>query len=416
MKQSIIKKYQIIDLNNIQEVCNARDKFIDIFGKSLIDSAETFEAVSKITHLTTPQYKNGTHPFFEYWHAYKEDVANIIKTGRFSLSTKTIFLINALNYLILLGNIKNGQRIIKSALHKDTFFSAIFEAQTAVQYSKSYEVEVIQEKDDSKTPDLKLKCGNKKIFIECKSLQDFSVQNNRHLQETFDKIFDCCIKHKQSNVVSIKVGKNLDRKDCQRIVKTISDTITKNITGTFIRDDNRIAYTIQKLRDWDVPFIGNGITINRPNNSMFEARGEFKTNGVGLISEAKNFIIVEAESAPDIDFMKRIQGEIKKARKQLPKNKSNLLHIQLPIHADIDFEQVIDTNYYEIKHRLEQDTTNINAIVLSNSHNLLRNHDYRVPLVQHVVIPNKNSATAMPSQFKHIGTIYIPTINVTTEK
>ena len=44
------------------------------------------------------------------------------------------------------------------------------------------------------------------------------------------------------------------------------------------------------------------------------------------------------------------------------------------------------------------------------------NHDYRVPLVQHVIIPNKNSATTMPPQFVHTGTIYIPNINVSAEK
>ena len=123
-----------------------------------------------------------SHPFAQFLQTFKTNIEASKKNGYLVLSNDSHMLLNLISHLKAIECLPNAERIIENIKGKSTFYSAIFEAYVAFAYhSKGYEIEIVKERPDisRKTCDLKIKAGEKIIYIECKSLEDFSIKKTR---------------------------------------------------------------------------------------------------------------------------------------------------------------------------------------------------------------------------------------------
>lgn len=263
-----------------------------------------------------------------------------------------------------------------------------------------YNIEIIEEnqKEGEKSPDFLLQINNQNIYIECKAIEDFEISNNIEYQKIIQKLNDYCQKKQKSNSIIIKTGENFSKSNTSCILSKIYHLIDKNSNIETKIDELGIEVIIQKILEWNKPIYGE-IKINHRNNANFTLQSQMKILDNGTI-EQKNLILVGIEAKPILNFEKRINNEITRARKQLMHNQYNILHIQLPISNDINFEKYIDNNYNNIKEYLENYARKINAVIISNPMYSYKRNSPEIQTIQSVIIPNCRAKKPIDFDFK----------------
>jgi hypothetical protein len=290
--------------------------------------------------------------------------------------------------LLDIEKLTNLERLIKSLLQKNTFYSAAFEIQTAKIYSVLYKVQINEEGvNNNRTPDFtifdKYNKG-KKINIECKSLEDYDIQNHSACEVLIDKVQKFCRDNNKSYNIAIKTGEKFYQSDINKIVSNIINLIKNNSTGIYNNTEDNIEVKLDKLDNFD------GTKCSK----IFIGNPEQYTSLELLPNGFFNLTFIGTESKPNINFDKQIFNEINTARKQLIKDELNILHIQLPFSSNLNYEHYIHNNYATIKNVLETDAKRINAVVISNS-------IYQTPNMQFFVIPNCNARKTIDFDFKY---------------
>ncbi len=385
-----------VTLDNIAE---HKISFRKLFGNNFIDMAEDYS--QQITHSSLKKQYKKYSPFFDFWHEYNLDIKRSQEQKKLSISIKTHFILNLLEQLQNISHLANFSRIITNLCSKGTFYSAAFEASIASLYISSYPVTVTEE-GTSKSPDFNITLlSNEKIYIECKSLEDFSIENNKVFNEIVHKVEKLCRRNKKSNFVVLKTAGNLGQETIDLIVKRIRDIILNDWFGDYIfnvNGTNLICHN-RKIAEWDRVSSYGSISVRHPDNCVnFSIAFKVEETPFG-IQKNSNIILVAVENYPILNFEKRIKNEIKKASKQLPREKCNILHIQLPISDTLDFENYINKNYMEIQSLLENTTHNINILIISRTlYNLKNLYDFPYQLSLFV---NTKAQTNIPKNFKY---------------
>ncbi len=384
-----------VNQNNLESYISDFELFL---GKSFIDAANNYIANNNVGIKNCTDKK--VHPFYKYWNSYINDIKNTKEHNKLHISRETIFILELLSNIKDIKNKKNISRIINSLLQHNTYYSAVFETQILAYYSSRYNIEIIEENqiEGEKSPDFLLQTNNKNIYIECKALEDFEINNNIEYQKIIQKLNDYCQKKQKSNSVIIKTGENFSKSNTNNILSKIYCLINKNSNIVTKIDELGIEVIIQKISEWDKPIYG-AIKINHPNNANFTIQTQMKILNNGTI-EQRNLILVGIEAKPILNFEKRINNEITKARKQLKSDKCNLLHLQLPISDDINFEKYIDENYNNIKEYIENYARRINAVIISNPMYSYKKNSPEIQTIQSVIIPNCRANKPINFDFK----------------
>ena len=384
-----------VNQNNLENFISDFELF---FGKSFINAANNYIDNNNVRIKNCTNQK--AHPFYKYWKAYINDIKNTKEKQKLQISRDTIFILELLSNIKDIKNKKNSSRIINSLLQHNTFYSAVFETQILAYYSSTYNIEIIEENkiEGEKSPDFLLQTNNKNIYIECKALEDFEIDNNIQYQKIIQNLNDYCQKKQKSNLIIIKTGENFSKSNTNNILSKIYKLINKNSNIETRIDELDIEVIIQKILDWDKPIYG-GIRINHPNNASFTLRSQIKIHDNRNI-EQTNLILVGIEAKPILNFEKRINNEITRARKQLKSNQCNILHLQLPISDDINFEKYIDDNYNNIKEYLENYARRINAVIISNPMYSYKKNSPEIQTMQSAIIPNCRASKPIDFDFK----------------
>lgn len=401
---------------------NNLENFISDFelclGKSFIDAANDYIANNNAGIKNCTNQK--VHPFYKYWNIYHNDIKNTKEKQKLYISRGTIFILELLSNIQDIKNKKNSLRIINSLLQHNTFYSAVFETQILAYYSSMYNIEIIEENktEGEKNPDFLIQTNNKNIYIECKALEDFEIDNNIEYQKIIQNLNDYCQKKQKSNLIIIKTGRNFSKSNTNSILSKIYRLINKNSNIETKIDELDIEVVIHKILEWDKPIYG-GIRINHPGKASFILQSQMKILDNG-IPEQKNLILVGIESKPILNFEKRINNEIKRARKQLKSRQYNILHLQLPISDDINFEKYIDSNYNNIKEYIENYARRINAVIISNPMYYYKKNIPEIQSIQSIIIPNCRANTPIDFDFKmpYSTTVYknIPDLKIKNNK
>jgi len=384
-----------INVKNIESFMNEYAAFL---GEKFIEEADAY--------IRNPKYKNNQnknyHPFFEYWSIFDSDIKTTKEINQLHISHKTFFLLDLLSNLKLLSKKYNISRLINSLLVQNKFYSSIFEIQILEMYSHFYNMQILEESSNSKSSDflLHLPSGDL-IYIECKALQDFEIAKNNEYKKLITRLQLFCKNKQKSIILIIKAGENFHKQNLDNIVNQIKKYIINYQCGEFKLLDLEIEFCIMPIAEWNVAQYGNGeILINHPPNAQFELTCEAEVLFNGVIAH-KNFILIGVESKPILNFEKRIEAEIKKAKQQIPSDKSGIIHMQLPIHEEFDFEDYINKNFEKLKRILMNKTTRVNSLVISNPIYNMKNFNANISNIQYYVIPNMNVAKEIHPNFKY---------------
>lgn len=383
---------------NLENIKKQKESFRQLLGEEFIRGAEEYSQLYAQGELK--QQPKGYTPFFDFWHSYNLDIETSQKQKQLVLSPRTYFLFDLLDQLYMISDLPNFLRIVKKLRVKNTFYSAAYEASVAALYKSFYSLNIIEE-GNSKSPDFDITLpSTEKVYIECKSLEDFSLGKGLLYQQFLTKIEKTCRVNSKSNKIILQTSNNIDQNATNLIIRRVRDLLLNDQYGDHVLNINEKIFNcrITKIANWDQCIYG-GISVHHPINcESFTVTHQFKILP-SRIQENKNIILVAVENYPILDFEKRIKSEIARARKQLPHGSCNILHIQLPISGALDFEQYINNNYDDIQRLLEKSTSNINAVIISkstyNSKNA-KNFPY-----QFALIPNDRAATNMPVNFRY---------------
>lgn len=372
--------------------------FRDLLGDSFINEANSYNTFGVQDHekiIVTAD----THPFFELWQTYKQKVFQTKREGILRISEEIVELIDLLLNLKTIKSIKNNERITNAIKRKGTFHSACFEACIAAGYKMlGYTVDIMEE-SEQKTPDLVIKTGKGKVYVECKSLEDFSIKRTNALEELMSDIENYLFKNKKSYSILISLGYVVDYKNKDELATFIKHLISNNILGVRVNHELQTKIEIIKNREWDEIFYEN---MSLPNTHLCVGRCQSKILPSG-INENMNLTSVAVEPFVDLNVEDRIIEEFKKARKQLPKNSCGMIHIQLPIKTGFDFLSIIDKTYDKLQKRFENNTKRACSVVLS--HAIINLQEFATPLIrQSFIIPNNKSEKEMPKDFRILGT------------
>ncbi len=377
--------------------------FKEFFGEDFINTADEYIELTKHDRNSGKKYR---HPFFEYWNSYNIDIKQTKENKKLSCSVNTCFILNLLSNIKDLNGKCNLERLKNSLLVPAQFYSAVFEVQVAALYATTYNFDIIEESLE-KTPDFKINLADKKsIYIECKSLQDFEIENNEEYKKLIDLLQKYCQKRQKSVQIIISAGENFRKRHTNGIFNKIKKLINQNSFGRFNLSDLEVEISISKISDWDVPTYGN-IQITHPKDAKFEIICQMRLLPNG-ISENKNIIMIGAEAKPILSFGNRIETEIEKAKKQIPDGSLGILHMQLPIHKGFDFERYINENYDNLVDTLKKKTGRINALIISNPMHNMKDFNPFIPNIQYYVIPNIKANHTIDSNFRYPFTSYVP--------
>lgn len=383
----------------LENISDHKINFRRLFGDEFIDMAEDYS--QQITHSTLTKQPKKYSPFFDFWHEYNLDIKRSQEQKKLSISTKTYFILNLLEQLQNISHLANFSRIIANLRSKGSFYSAAFETSIASLYIHSYPVTITRE-GTAKSPDFDITLiTNEKMYIECKSLEDLCLENNKAFNEITHKIEKICRNNRKSNIVILKTVGQYGQENVDLTVKKIRDIVLNDRFGEYPLNINGINVVCHnsKLAGWDQITYG-GISVKHPSNCAnlvmtLKAHQEPSNR----MQENSQIILIGIENHPILDFEKRIKNEIKKASKQLPKGKCNILHIQLPISDTLNFENYINKNYMEIQCLLESTTHNINILIMSRTmYNLKNLYDFPY---QTSLFVNTKAQTDIPKNFQY---------------
>ena len=383
----------------LENISDHKINFRKLLGDEFIDMAEDYS--QQITQSTLTEQPKTYSPFFDFWHEYNLDIKRSLNQNQLSISTKTYFILNLLEQLQNISHLDNFSRIVTNLRSKGSFYSAAFETSIASLYINLYSLTITRE-GLAKSPDFDITLTtDEKMYIECKSLEDFYLGNNKVFNEITHKLEKLCKNNRKSNIVILKTVGKYGQENVDLTVQKIRDIVLNDRFGEYplnINGMNVVCHN-SKLAEWDKITYG-GISVKHPSNcTNLLMTLKARKGPSNRIQENSQIILIGIENYPILDFEKRIKNEIKKASKQLPKGKCNILHIQLPISDTLDFENYINKNYMEIQSLLESTTHNINVLIISRTNYNLKNlYDFPYQISLFV---NTKAQTDIPKGFKY---------------
>ncbi|MBO7612034.1 MAG: hypothetical protein J6T23_07485 [Elusimicrobia bacterium] len=291
---------------NVDNIETYKKVFERFFGEAFIKSANEYIELVKHNKDGNKKY----HPFFEYWNTYNIDIKQTKEKKQLYCSVNTAFILELLSNLKDLETKYNLRNFIDNLLLPNKFYSTVFEIQIAKLYSSVYNLEILEEQPNIKTPDFKINIANgKTIYIECKSLQDFELVHNEEYSRLIDSLQKYCNKQHKSNQIIIRTGTNFNKQYTNDILTEVENLINQDKFGDFKLENLNIEISISKISNWDTPIYGN-IQIIHPEQSQLSIITQVKKLPNGMM-ENKNIIMIGVESKPILNFKKRIEDEIK---------------------------------------------------------------------------------------------------------
>lgn len=379
----------------------------------LIDSAEkclrdNLFDISKSNRMCENRYK--IHPIIRNRNSYldllKHTDGNRLINYNFD-SYDYIEFCGVLNSCVALNGLED---IIRDLKTKESYYNAYYELIIGSLYlSKNYPIKKVEVRDNIKTCDFEITIHEDMVYVECKNLEDWNSAESVLWEKLYDQFENLTKKINRYLTITIisdeKVNGSITNQIFEHIksfAKTCTEEFQKNITdrNTLIIKESKdyIIYTDLNPVEY-AKQCGKDI-IKKDNQMWCEqsvtqlTKDTDQQKALLITNENKVTIIKDRE----IDYRKKIIGQIKKARKQLPHNEPGLIYINLPTRKGEDYLSAIDNTYEYVFNEINRNSSRIHSVILTSR--IYQGGDQNDAVdFRSYIVPNYNCKYVLPEDF-----------------
>jgi len=243
--------------------------------------------------------------------------------------------------------------------------------------------------------------GNEKVYVECKSIKDYSAEQDRLIRELGNRVSGRLRKLKRHWHVKIRTKRRLYGNSLNAISLEIENKAYANdLSDSYIQDsDTSIAF--KKIAEPDQLV---------PGSFEVPLDGEYGTASAEVILDDfgiqyySNPTTIEVETDVKYDYLPSIRGDIRNASQKIPDGESAIVHIQIELRDAKKITKIADAVFEDVRALIERDHKRINAVVLCGAS--IRNNskpDENLINFEFVIIPNKEAHHPLPPWFEIIG-------------
>ena len=389
--------------DNIQRILKARRILEELFGKSWIqEKNKEWEEIKIKSKPKDPRISYGylrqkePHPFIRIWNSKNpEDVAYLVSLAE-NLDT------------LRKGEEKRtveGFDRILTDLKEDKFESTVFEALIAAGYAKfGYKIVLPPEggEREGKNVDIEVKVNDETIYVECKKKSRITDRDRKvsHIwNEIRDHLLSYLSRKSKNYLIIVKFQSDPTNADIEYVEGLLKDYIDKSEEGRFADETKRFGFTLKMIAEKDEVIDDSGFRIET-NESLDNVAmvGDF------MVDDKKNphyknpkFIGFKCAIPPD--FIKGVEKNFEKARKQIPQEERGLICIEVDNRSTINDLMAIEDI---IKRKMKGQNRRINAVILVMQQ-YIKEKDYAALKWASKIIYNTNPKINLPKGFRMVG-------------
>lgn len=432
----------IITPNNIRSFSQ---KLRQLIGEAFFDDNEKLALSNKPSNRDTYSLNYQEHPLYTRWKSFLLDIEKSERFGKLFLSNSSRDCIALYIHLSTIQNIPNFSRILLDITTNDKYYSSVYEAKVAFEYVRQgYKVTIQDETGatSGRVSDFIISIDDQELHVECKSLDVIEEVEQNNWNELRNRTLSLLNKYARNWNIAVNCSKEIDANDVNQIctilkrcikngdledVNLFDNTIQIFIKETAIEltDDLRNMMTITSDESGehgtyafdDQKFAQIALDLSRSKdqegNTILATLIKFGEFGELEFKSICNVTVFPYSQHHQHDVTDRLISNIKRASKQIPKDKSGIVHLAIPCHISNHFFEIIDNCYDNIYNLLEKNHSRINAVTLygefydKQQNGLVTSINY--------VIPNPNPKLNLPKNFKTLDTHIILDSNIDCE-
>ncbi|MCF8478405.1 MAG: hypothetical protein K9G60_15360 [Pseudolabrys sp.] len=399
-----------LNYDNVRALCGYLKGKLPFLESQAILSQ--FEPTSATTLSEFYLRKARAHPLAVDWYYLEQQVENSERAKTLLLSDQSMFLLDSLVRLSELLDVSGIERLLARIQNPKEYYSASFEALTLSQYRQSgFRVEIVPEEPIKgiRRPDFKVRTNDGEVFIECKSLEDFSRREGRIWEQAEAKVIKALSRFRRYWRVSIKADRELKGVDIENIRKLVSARARTNSIETISSDDGKIQIWFEVLAS-DSNWIAGEISYRPQMGQRGYIEAESWTDPIGKKYHRNPFQVI---SIPHLraDDTRRILADIGDAHGQLGTGELGIVHIEIPYRDSARLLSVSDAAFQRVFGLLKRRRKLSCAVLSARAKDQISRPDENPLMDIHAIVPNP-AAKLLPKSFFVLGSreeaLYLP--------
>ncbi len=392
-----------LSVGNIEETCETfrrllgDELFLSLMGSFSPETAKGLRAYNLAVAKA--------HPFAVAWTQLQKDVAKTVEQKTFALSDPSIFLLDFFADLKAIADAPMFQTLLANLKPPKQFFSTVFEAHVFSAYRQlgaNIEIVPVSDKPRERRPDFVITPPHgQPIYVECKSLEDFTREEDRIWNEIKARLATQMFKHRRSWRITLTAQRNVTGADVPYIIKAALSQLSAGLLGQNEVGDGAFVIKYEKLGDTENyrPFPLD--LPKRGEHGWVEFEGRVDDDGK---THYRHPVMVEVFPHFDADHTKRVLALIDTAYRQISPTNQSVLHIEIPYRDGQRFLDVADVIFHQTFQYLGKKRPRMSAVVL-NSRTIDRNmKEGGNPILNYqAIIPNPASTNPLPTNFAISG-------------
>ncbi|TPQ34588.1 hypothetical protein C2U70_16845 [Bradyrhizobium guangdongense] len=346
------------------------------------------------------------HPLAVEWHELMQAVDNSEAQGKLALPERSFYLLDQLIRLKGLLGLADIDRILTKLETGREYFSTMFEIYILSCYRDlGALIEIVPESKvpGVRTADFLVKAKGGNCYVECKSLEDMSREEQHFYEEVQEGAMRAMDANTRSWRIEIRATRILRGRDIVDIVKLVTKSIVADDLTPIASSDGGITIKFSRFSSFPEGWI-TGTQDDIPRSlSMGYIECETGTDLIGN-PRYKRVMIVECEPYLSNDESKRILADVNSAHGQIPDGSSGIVHIEIPFKKGDRLLEVSDLAYQRAFGLLKK-KRRLNAVILC-ARTLSKNAKEGENPIQNyeAIVPNSIPATPLPEGIAILGT------------
>lgn len=391
------KQFGIESIPNLLDIKGALPRPIsEIIDASIQILLETFGAellttlASKITELS--QYAFGGfrgHPLGIIWHQLMQAKYLILRKQQPIISKDLCIGIALCDYLDSIYEANNFNRLTKDLSNikePEKFYKAFFEAHIASGFvSLGYRCTFLEE-GNTKTPDLEFRMDDKKIVVECKSLDPPTHDRGEIYHGLVKRIVQNADRKQKCYAIHIQPMAKLNSSDIKPISKFINNLLEEDEEGMFYDSSGTTRIVLKQLaKGYSENLNELRIDFDTEEDSYVQVKFENTENGffapiyVGMLDRQKK------------PLLQTLENSFNAARKQFKNYEdcTSLIAIEIFAYSAIELSAKLDMCDFFMRQKLKNNSS-IGGVIISAF--LFYKNDIEWPFQQYSSLVINNNA------------------------
>jgi len=349
------------------------------------------------------------HPLAVDWYYLQQQISESEAAKSLKLSERSLFFLDELVRVSALLTIPGIGRLLARIGQHDQFHSAMFESLVLSLYRQSgAEIEIVPELSEAgqRRPDFRVKTPGGDVYVECKSLEDFSRKEERIWEQLEAQIVRRLETARRYWRVMIEAKRELGGADIAALSSAVEQSAAAGLLDQIVTDDGLVSITFEVLASDDSWFGGD--------LAEFERRGE-----LGWCESEQHVsplgtkyychpIFVEGKPFKRADDTKRILADISDAHGQVAEEEVGVVHIQVPYKDGRRLLDIADNAFQRMFGLLRQKRRLACAVLSARTLDPQTKAGQNPIMDFHVVVPNPKPCRELPREFVTVGAVENP--------